>query len=44
MITGNPPVRCWLLEKDNRSAWYSYYPEVVADAVRDGWKATEIKE
>lgn len=40
MIQGNPPVKRWLLEKEGRSSWYSYYEEVVKDAVKDGWKAT----
>lgn len=31
----------WLLEKEGRSSWYSYYADVVADAVRDGWTATK---
>ena len=31
----------WLLEKEGRSSWYSYYEDVVKDAIRDGWKATE---
>lgn len=33
--------RRWLLEKEGRSSWYSYYEDVVRDAIRDGWTATE---
>lgn len=41
IIQGNPPVKRWLLEKSGRDAWYTYYREVMQDAVKDGWKATE---
>ena len=40
MLTGNPPLKRWLLTKEGRSSWYSYYEDVVADAVKDGWQAT----
>lgn len=33
--------KIWWMTKPGRDCWIAYYPQVMRDAVRDGWEATE---